>query len=609
MKRFLIGLFSLLIVASAVFVVPTVWFQPWSINHFYARVFITYALRHPELITQLGVLNGVPFGNWRDRLDDYSPAGEDADLKLAEDNLARLHRYDRRKMKPDDQLSYDVMDWFLTDAVKTARFRAYSYPLNQMFGFQSELPDFMLNLQPLKTPRDAESYVRRVAAFGPAVTQTVQRVELREKKGILPPRFVLLEVQDQMEKFIDSPPERNLLYTHFATGTDSIRGLDPAKRDQLRAKLEQEIAEVVVPSYQKMITLVKGQEQRATDDDGVWKLPDGDAYYDAALHRFTTSDMPADTIHALGLREVARLQGQMLPLMNQVRLKGGSFAARLLDMNRSPRFGFPAGDSGRAEILAGYREILADASKRCDSLFDARPKSPLEVKRVPAFKEATAPGAYYSAGALDGSRPGVFYANLRNPAETRRPDMRTLAYHEGIPGHHFQISIAQELKDEPFFRKVIPFTAYAEGWALYAEHLALEKGFHHDAYDSLGAMRAELFRAVRLVVDTGIHRDRWTRQRAIDYMLANTGMDTAEVVTEIERYIVMPGQACAYKVGQLEILQLRERAMNRLGDRFDIKKFHDVVLTHGSLPLTLLDRVVNDWIDRELAASGAARQG
>jgi uncharacterized protein (DUF885 family) len=203
----------------------------------------------------------------------------------------------------------------------------------------------------------------------------------------------------------------------------------------------------------------------------------------------------------------------------------------------------------------------------------------------------------------------VFFANLRDPAETRRPDMRTLAYHEGIPGHHFQISIAQEMKNVPFFRKVIPFTAYVEGWALYSEHLALEKGFHQDAYDSLGALRAELFRAVRLVVDTGIHRDRWTRQQAIDYMLANTGMDTAEVVTEIERYIVMPGQACAYKVGQLEILQLRDRAMNRLGDRFDIKKFHDVVLTHGALPLSLLDRVVNDWIEGELAAASAVRKG
>jgi uncharacterized protein (DUF885 family) len=609
MKRFLLGVFAVLLLAATVFVVPTVWFQPWSVDHLYGRVFITYAMRHPELLTQLGILNRVPFGSWRDRLDDYSPAMEEKDFQLAQDNLSRLHRYDRRKMSESARLSYDVMDWFLTDAVKSGKFRDYDYPLNQMFGFQSGLPDFMLTLQPLKTPRDAESYLRRVAAFGPAFEQTAQRVELREKKGILPPRFVLREVREQMEKFIAKPPDQNDLYTHFVTGTDSIRGLDPAKRDQLRKQLAQEIAEVVVPSYQKMIVLVKGQEQRATDDDGVWKLPDGDAFYDAALRRFTTSDLPADTIHALGLREVGRLQTEMRPLMDRVKLTKGTFAARLLDMNKSPRFGFPAGDSGRAQILARYQEILDDASKRCDSLFDVRPKARLEVKRVPPFKEATTPGAYYNEGALDGSRPGVFFANLRNPAETRRPDMRTLAYHEGIPGHHFQISVAQEMKDVPFFRKVIPFTAYVEGWALYSEHLALEKGFHQDAYDSLGAMRAELFRAVRLVVDTGIHRDRWTRQQAIDYMLANTGMDTAEVVTEIERYIVLPGQACAYKVGQLEILQLRDRAMNRLGDRFDIKKFHDVVLTHGALPLALLDRVVDQWIDSELSAAGAAKKG
>jgi uncharacterized protein (DUF885 family) len=238
-----------------------------------------------------------------------------------------------------------------------------------------------------------------------------------------------------------------------------------------------------------------------------------------------------------------------------------------------------------------------------------RPHAPLKVERVPAFTEATAPGAYYNSASMDGSRPGVFYANLRDPSETRRPDMRTLAYHEGIPGHHFQLSIQQELKDVAFFRKIIPFTAYTEGWGLYAEHLALEEGFHQDAYDSLGALGAELFRAVRLVVDTGIHAKHWTRQQAIDYMITNTGLDTAGVVSEIERYIVAPGQACAYKVGQLKILELRERARARLGDRFDIKKFHDVVLTNGALPLTLLERVVDDWIASEEKAAGVKAKG
>jgi len=608
-KRILIGFFALVLIAGTAFVVPTVWFQPWSIQHFYVRVFLKYALQHPELLTQLGVLNGVPFGDWRDRLSDYSPAGEDADLAMARDNLARLQRYDRSRMNAEDQLSYDVMEWFLKDAIDVAGFKLNDYPLNQLFGFQSSLPDFMISIQPLKTPRDAESYLRRVAAFGPAFDQTLERLKLRESKGVIPPRFVLREVREEMEKFAGHPLDENPLVVRFVTGTDSIAGLDAARRGALRAQLKNEVETVVVPAYRKLIVFVAGQESHATDDDGVWKLPNGDAYYDYSLRHHTTSDLPADTIHALGLSEVSRLQARMTALMDRSRVAGGAFGQRVQSLRMDPRFGFPEGDSGRAQILKRYQEILDDASKKSDALFNVHPKGTLNVERIPSFKETTSPGAYYNPGAMDGSRPGVFFANLRNPAETRRPEMRTLAYHEGIPGHHFQLTIAQELKGVPFFRKVLPFTAYAEGWALYAEKLALESGFHQDVYDSLGAMGGELFRAVRLVVDTGIHRDHWTRQQAIDYMVSNTGMDTSSVVSEIERYIVLPGQACAYKVGQLEILQLRQRAIDRLGSRFDIRKFHDVVLTHGALPLSLLEREVDAWIEREEKASLAQRKG
>jgi uncharacterized protein (DUF885 family) len=552
---------------------------------------------------------GIPFGDWRDRLDDYSPTGERADLRLAEESLARLHRYDRARMKPADQLSYDVMDWFLTDARDGAKFREHDYPLNQMYGFQSELPDFMLNQQPLHGARDAESYVRRVAAFGTACDQTLDRLRERERAGVVPPRFVLREVREQMQRFSGKPAAENDLVVHFRAVTDTLKGLAPVDRDSLRARLERSVDTVVIPAYRKMIAFVADQENHATDDDGVWKLPDGDAYYAYELRHYTTSSLSADSLHAIGLREIGRLQHDMTPLLDRARVPGRSFGERMDRMRKDPRFGFPPGDAGRAAIMARYDSILADASRRCDSLFDVRPKGRLGIERIPAFKEATSPGAYYDPGAFDGSRPGHFYVNLRNPAETRRPDMRTLAYHEGIPGHHFQLTIQQEMKGVPFFRRVIPFTAYAEGWALYAEHLALESGFHQDEYDSLGALGAELFRAVRLVVDTGIHRERWTRKQAIDYMVANTGMDTAAVVSEVERYIVMPGQACAYKVGQLEILALRERAKQRLGDRFDLKKFHDVVLTSGSLPLTLLDRVVNEWVDRELQAARVQSRG
>jgi uncharacterized protein (DUF885 family) len=260
-------------------------------------------------------------------------------------------------------------------------------------------------------------------------------------------------------------------------------------------------------------------------------------------------------------------------------------------------------------ILARYQAILDDANQRLGPLFGVRPKAHLEVKGVPEFKQATAAGAYYQGPSIDGKRPGVFYANLRDPKETHRPDMRTLAYHEGIPGHHFQLTIQSELKGVPFFRRIIPFTAYIEGWGLYAEHLACENGFQQDAYDSLGALQAEVFRAVRLVVDTGIHREQWTRRQAIDYMVHNTGMDSTQVVSEVERYIVDPGQACAYKVGQLDILRLREDAKARLGSRFDVRAFHDVVLSNGALPLSLLERVVDEWVHDELKKPSAQERG
>jgi uncharacterized protein (DUF885 family) len=608
-RRLVSSLLVFALIGGALFIVPTLWFQPWTPDLLYTRVFAAYLMRHPMVLAEMGVLNRVPFGSWRDRLDDFSERAEVDEARQAKESLDRLMRYDRRRMTSEQRLSADVMEWYLRDQVEGEKWRHHGYPVNQMYGFQQILPNFMLNTQPLHDARDARSYVRRVAAFPLAFDQTIERVKIREAAGVMPPRFVLREVRDEMLRFIDRPARQNDLYTHFAAGLDSLRDVSANERRRLLGDLERTLTDTVTPAYHRMIAVIAHQESLATDDDGVWKLPDGDAYYDYMLRHHTTSNLPADSIHALGLREVERLQTQMRGLMSRLPVHAGTFAEQLRQIRHDPAFGFPPGDEGRRQILARYQEILADASRRCDSLFDVRPRGTLRVERTPVFMEATVGGAYYNTGAIDGSRPGVFYTNLKDPTATRRPDMRTLAYHEGIPGHHFQGTIAIEMKGLPFFRRVLPFTAYLEGWGLYAERLALEHGFHQDAYDSLGAMGAELFRAVRLVVDTGIHRKRWTRDQAIDYVMTHTGMDSAATISQVERYIVFPGQACAYKVGQLEILALRQRAMDRLGSRFDIRRFHDAVLTHGALPLALLDRVVDQWIESELRASDARVKG
>jgi uncharacterized protein (DUF885 family) len=403
-------------------------------------------------------------------------------------------------------------------------------------------------------------------------------------------------------------PESPLVLSFFEK-TKETRDLSVAERERLLAELKHTVSGTVYPAWDRMIAATEHERDHARDTDGVWALPDGDAYYAWCLRHHTTTDLPPDSVHTLGLDEMARIQPLMRSLLARAGITEPDFARAMHALRDQPRFRYAAGDSSRARILADYQAILDDAGRRCEALFDVRPRAHLEVRRMLSFRESGAAGAYYDGGSIGGKRPGVFYANLRDPHETSRPDMRTLAYHEGIPGHHFQVSVAQELTGVPFFRRVIPFTAYVEGWALYAEHLALEQGFHPTVADSLGALQAELFRATRLVVDTGIHRKHWTRQRAIDFMVANTGMDSTAVRSEVERYVVWPGQACAYKVGELEIVALREHARAELGARFDLKEFHDVVLTSGALPLTLLERVVDDWIAAEKRADTARRAG
>jgi uncharacterized protein (DUF885 family) len=612
-RRFLRGLGRaglLLVVALAAFLVPTIWLRPWSVEHFYTRVFVAFAIRHPSIMTSLGMLDGTPLDFYNDDLEEYSPEAQRRELEFAQAQHRMLRTWNRARMSPASRLSYDVMDWFLADMVEgERRFPHHDYPINQMHGFQVELPDFLVNLHPMRRPADLRNYVKRLSKFGRAVDQMIASLELRRTRGIVPPRWSLEKSPAQMRAFRAHAPRENPLFATLAPKLDGMQGLEPADRERGLADVERQVRETVYPAWDRLIAATERQLAVATDDDGVWKLQEGDAYYDYVLRHHTSTDLPADTVHAIGLAEVARIQSQMRAILAREGYPTADLAATVRRVQKEPRFTYPADDSGRARILADYRAILDDAKRRTEALFGRMPRGPLAVERVPPFREAGSAGAYYQRGSMDGKRPGTFYANLRDPAETARPGMRTLAYHEGIPGHHYQLAIQQELEGVPFFRTMVPFTAYAEGWALYAERVALEQGFHPNAYDSLGALQAELFRAVRLVVDTGIHRQRWDRMRAIGYMVANTGMDSSEVATEIERYIVTPGQACAYKVGQLQILRLRQHARDALGGRFDLKRFHDVVLTNGALPLALLERVVHDWIAAERDGDAARRSG
>jgi uncharacterized protein (DUF885 family) len=426
-------------------------------------------------------------------------------------------------------------------------------------------------------------------------------MRIREQKGVIPPKFVIRRILDEMIAFSEVPASENALYSVFEEKLAKIQ-IDPKRRQKLLEAAETEIRDSVFPAYKKLIEYFSYLETIASQDDGVWKLPDGGAYYAQTLRSSTTTEFSAEQIHDMGIKEVARIENEMKNLLSYLGYKDVINAPQFLkELSIEERFHYPNTDEGREECLKAYRRILEEIDVSINPVFDVRPKAVLKVERVPKFRELTSAGAYYQIPDMGGKRPGVFYANLRDMREVHTFGMKTLAYHEGIPGHHFQLAIAQELRGLPFFRKLVPFTAYAEGWALYAEKLACEQGaYKDDPFGELGYLDSELFRAVRLVVDTGMHQMRWTRQQAIDYMLSHTAASVESVTSEIERYIVMPGQACSYKVGEIKIVAMREKAIQALGDKFSLRNFHNVILQNGAMPLALLEQVVDTFIQKEL---------
>lgn len=594
-------LLAILVIALVWFVYSLIWGKPWRVQWLYAREFIRLVFDNPELLTMIGLLERFGFHGHNAKLTDASDAHETLLFKRVKRALRLLRSYDRRRQSPATLLSTDIMDYFLDDQARGEPFRHHTYPVNQMFGIQSELPNFMLTVHPLVSPVEARNYIKRLQKFGVKIDQVLEGLKIRERKGVIPPKFVIRRVLDEMTAFAASPAQENPLYTVFKDKVAALK-LDGEAKNRLLLAAENVIQTTVYPAYKKLIDYFTSLEAKATTDDGVWKLPDGDAYYVHCLRSNTTTDLTPAEVHEIGLREVERIEGEMKAILSGLGHAEVKNAPRLLNQFGSEeRFLYPNTDEGRSAALAEYQRILDEMNARLDQFFAIRPKAALKVDRVPEFREKTSAGAYYQEGDLSGTRPGVFYANLRDMKEIQKFGMKTLSYHEGIPGHHFQISIAQELKGVPFFRRFVPFTAYDEGWALYAEKLAREEGFYKDdPYGELGYLDSELLRAVRLVVDTGIHYKHWTREQAIEYMDAHTASAHETTVSEIERYIVMPGQACAYKIGEIKIVEQREKMRQALGEKFDLKAFHDLVLKNGSMPLVLLERAVEDHIKRSV---------
>ena len=563
-------------------------------NAFFERVFNDAIDRDPVFQTQLGIKKD--YGKWDDPTDEFAQM----ELGITKENLQWLKdSINYEALDSATQLSYNLFVQRAENEIADFKFRYHEYPVNQMFGFHSMVPSFLINMHQVSNSEDAEAYVSRLEGVSDYFDKLIARLKTGEEEGILPPRFVFLRVIGDAQNIISGVPfepgnDSSALYQDIHRKVSKLDADEATKADLLK-RAEAALRDSVHPAYEKLITFLKEQEQRATTDDGIWKWPEGDAYYANALKRTTTTDLTAEEIHRIGLKEVARIHNEMRDIMKQVNFKG-DLQDFFQFMREDERFYYPNTDKGKQAYMDSATAIIDNMRERLDELFIVKPKANMVVKRVEAFREASAGKAFYNQPAPDGSRPGMYYANLHDTKNMPKYEMEALAYHEGIPGHHMQIAIAQELEGVPKFRKFGGYTAYIEGWGLYCEKIPKEMGLYQDPYSDFGRLAMELWRACRLVVDTGIHDKKWTREEGIAYYQKNTSASERECVRMVERHIVMPGQATAYKIGMMKILELREKAKAQLDDQFDIRQFHDVILKQGALPLDMLEKQVDDWV-------------
>jgi uncharacterized protein (DUF885 family) len=544
-----------------------------------------------------------------DQIDDLSESGADAQLEWLRGTVRELERdFDRASLTQEGQTSYDLWRYGLERAEAARPFRRRGYVFHQMQGPHTGLPQVLINFHRVDEEPDMVAYVARIGEVGRAIGQAVERAQLAAGEGVHAPRFAYDAVLQQARALITGAPFGGAgdspLYADASTKIASLvsAGKITAERgDELRVAAAAALTERFKPAYDALISFAESDRANSPEDAaGVFSLPDGPAYYADRLAANTTTPMTADQIHDLGLAEVERIHAEMDAIKRQVGFDG-TLQEFIASLRNNPQFLFPNTDEGREGYLQASRDFYAGVETKLPEYFGLRPKGGLVVKRVEAFREVAGQAQHYVQGTPDGSRPGTYYVHLIDMSSMPKIEMESVAYHEGIPGHHMQIAIAQELTGVPTFRTQFFTTAYTEGWGLYAERLAKEMGRFEDPYSDFGRLGSEIWRAIRLVVDTGLHSKGWTEEQAVQYFLANGSTSEGQVRAEIRRYIVMPGQATAYKVGMLKILELRERARMALGQRFDIREFHDTVLGGGALPLSILDRRVDDWIAAQSA--------
>ncbi|MEM9495995.1 MAG: DUF885 domain-containing protein [Pseudomonadota bacterium] len=543
-----------------------------------------------------------------DQWDDVSDAYETESHALDVASLAEMRaNFEFDKLDDATKLSYRMYEYEVEREDRGFPYRNHWYQISQFFGAHSGVPAFLINQHRVGNVDDAEAYIKRLEGVKTYLGQQQDRAENQYANGVSPPKWAFAQMITTSKNIISGAPfnesdKKSTILEDFEKKINAL-DVDQAQKDDLMERGVAAMRGSVAEAYRSLIAAFEKQEAAATNDDGAWKLPDGEAYYGVMLQDMTTTKMTAGEIHDLGLAEVARIHEEMNAIKDKVGFEG-SLQDFFAYMREDPdgKFTYPNTDEGRETYLKEATALIDTMRGRLDELFLTKPKADLVVKRVEPFRERSAGKAFYQRPAADGSRPGIYYANLYNMADMPIPQMEALAYHEGIPGHHMQLAISQELDGIPTFRKFGRVTAYTEGWGLYSEFIPKEMGFYEDPYSDFGRLAMEIWRAARLVVDTGLHDKKWTRQEAIDYLLENTPNPEGDCIKAIERYIVMPGQATAYKIGMMKMLDLRAKAKDALGAKFDIRKFHDILLKDGPVPLSILEENVDAWIAAEKAA-------
>ena len=600
--KYITYLLFLVLVISSLYLINLFSSKPYSIDHYLAKELIVGVLDSPEYMTYLGIFDGY---NWvlghNSQLSIPTPEDAESDYQDNLKTLSILKNYDVKDLNYNQRITQKIAVFDTENDIKEfEKFRYHSYPFNQISGNHLGLVEFMTDTHPVRTEREAADYIDRVGRFDESLSANLIWLEEQKKLGIFAPKFVFDHVIQQLHELIGYEDDENPLMQVFTKKISSL-GIDENSKSKLISELSDVIRLDVKPGFKLILEFMEKNYANSNNNHGVWSLPNGDEFYALRLRSYTTTDYTADEIHQIGLDEVARIGNRMRDIFIELDYEVDKPIGEMMnDLNEDPKFLYADTPDRKDIVIRDYNQMVIEAEEDVRPYFEKFPKSPVEVRAVPEYSEKTAAGGYYQAPSLDGSRPGVFYANLYDIKQTPKFGMRTLTFHEAVPGHHFQIALNQENEDLALYRKLgYRTSAYTEGWALYSEQLAVEVGMTKDLYDELGVLQSEMFRANRLVVDTGIHYKKWTREKAMDYMKKTTGMSDTEVRVEIERYIVWPAQATSYKMGMIKILELRERAKNKMGDKFNLKQFHSIVLDQGIVPLFVLENLIDDWIEAE----------